>query len=343
MSMSLNDILSPLRAILPVVAAVLMLLCTSCGRNEFDVRLDLPSSVSDTYTFLYYASDPEKGWLVEDARHPSKGKVEFRGITHNPTLVWILGAASSAPVAFYAERGDAIGISGKSADPLEWKISGNEITDALSDWRIANLKVLRASSSSPGSGAAVNKAVAAYVRGHESDPVSTLLLLLYYDRGADPEGFLSLWKSLDGDAAEAEWQQLVSRSDMIGRSPQSPPLPKQVVLKTADDDGMDTLRLTGRSLLLWFSRFSDSSDRSRDMARLRELKDKYHIVEVNADTDSLMWVRSLQADTLPGVVRAWMPLGVSDPVAVSLGINSIPCALLVSPQGKVLKRSPSLP
>ena len=43
-----------------------LLVMTGCVKNEFKVKFDLPSDIDRTYTLLYYASDPSKGWIEEE-------------------------------------------------------------------------------------------------------------------------------------------------------------------------------------------------------------------------------------------------------------------------------------
>ena len=56
-----------------MAAALLTLLLGMC-QDEFDVEVSLPEKVSGHYSFLYYASDPAKGWFAEEMMMVEKGR-----------------------------------------------------------------------------------------------------------------------------------------------------------------------------------------------------------------------------------------------------------------------------
>lgn len=310
----------------------LLLLLTGCVKNEFHIEVALPDSVT-TCTFLYYASDKKQGWLVEKSEHLQKGKVDFLGKTRNPSLVWIF-AGGQQPAVAYVERGDRLSLKGKSPDALEWDVRGNDITDRLTDWRLENLKALR----SPDHGQ-LNAAVEKYVKKNPDDPVSSLLLQIYFYRDENGPLFASLWKSLEGDAADPEWVQLVARSDMISGAPVDVASVKSVALTTYPL-GCDTLTFSRRPALIYVTR-PEAPSYTGDILLLKELLRQYPdssrriIAEINVQSDSIGRIRKIDSDTLRGAVRAWMPLGLSDPAAVALGVRSIPAAVVVGPDGKI--------
>ena len=206
------------------VLLMLIVLLGGCVKNEFTVGFSLAGSVDATFRMLYYASDPRKGWVVESVVSVQKGKAETKLVTRNPCLVYVSATgAGSASTFFYARRGDNIEITGGGGDPLSWTITGNKINERLTEWRLANRKLLSARGED--AYVALNKAVAQYVAANSDDPVSTLMLLLYYDRGRDEEGFRKAWAKLSGDALDGEWRELVSRSDMLEDVPAAQPLP----------------------------------------------------------------------------------------------------------------------
>ena len=86
--------------VVAMAAALLTLLFGGCVRNEFDVEVNLPEKVSGHYSFLYYASDPAKGWFAEEMMMVEKGKGAVTGRTRNPSLVWIMDA-SGRPAALF--------------------------------------------------------------------------------------------------------------------------------------------------------------------------------------------------------------------------------------------------
>lgn len=104
-----------IRALLWVVMAVVL---TGCVKNEFKVTFKVSADVNRTYTLLYYASDPVKGWVVESVVNLRNGGGEMPGVIINPCLVYLSVSGSQSPQAvFYVERGDEISITGSDPTP----------------------------------------------------------------------------------------------------------------------------------------------------------------------------------------------------------------------------------
>lgn len=328
----------------------LLLLCAlfvslgpvGCVKNEFKVAFEVGNDVNRTYTLLYYASDKAKGWIVENVVNLQKGQGETLMRTVNPTLVYLFESGQRTPRAvFYAGRGDGIRITGKSSDPTEWNITGNKLTDALSEWRLANLKTIR-EATAPGGADALNKAVGRFVEENPDNPVSTILMLCYFDRRADEALFARLWKRLKGDAAEAKWKELSSRTDIMADAVPVDKLPARVVLNTVST-GCDTI-VTGRvPALLYFTK-NNVSTHMDDIDTLRALTRQFAdsslrvIADISFEPDSSTRWYSARTDTLRGAVRGWMPLGVSDGQAKALGVARVPYLIVVDRGGKIIYR-----
>lgn len=314
--------------------SVLAVLFAGCVKNEFEVTFSLPADVNSTYKVLYYASDPRKGWVVENVVPVQKGKGETRLVTRNPCLVYVFASGAEPVTCFYARRGDRIEISGDSSDPLAWTISGNKINDRLTAWRISSCSLVAAArGGSAADVSALNKAVSRYVADNPDDPVAALLLQLYYDRGVDEAGFRKWWGMLEGDALDGEWRELVSRSDLLEDVPAVPPMPKRIVLNTVQT-GCDTV-VPGRvPVLLYFSRTSCASYRS-DIDSIRGLSREYRdstrrvIANIQLEPDSSVRWQSVRADSLQGVVQAWVPLGLSDATVRELGVRRFPWFIVI--------------
>lgn len=96
-----------------VVLMAIFLLMGGCRKAEFIVDVQLDGGVNQTFPMLYYASDKEKGWNVDDVVEVHGGKGKLLGRTVKPTLVYIFAGGSRPQAVFYAERGDKIQIRGK--------------------------------------------------------------------------------------------------------------------------------------------------------------------------------------------------------------------------------------
>lgn len=320
-----------------IFATVALLQLTSCLKNEVKISVELPKDSTDAYRLLYYASDPKKGWYAETVIPIQKGKGEAICYTRNPTIVYVMHIGNVPEAAFYAERGDKIKITGSDGNPFSWDISGNRMNKEWSEWRLKNKTIL-----SDRDGEKINKAVAGYVEKNTNKPLSTILLLIYYNRRIDDAGFLKLWKKLKGDALKPEWIQLAGRNDMSGGNAEDRLKVSQLILHTAGT-GADTLSIGGKPLLLYFWR-QDDSGRDENMTLLRQLRKdapdslKNIISDISFEMDSLSWRNSLSRDSLQGVVRGWIPTGETDSVVMRLGVVRTPFVLIYDKKGREVYR-----
>ncbi len=318
-------------------ALLLIFAMSSCVKNEFVVKFDLPSSVNGTYTLLYYASDPKKGWYMENVAMVNGGKEEVKGITRNPAIVYVFNGRHTPAVAFYVERGDEITIKGKSDDPFSWNISGNDLTDKWSEWRMANHEAFAERSYEK-----INSAVTAFVNKNPSNPLSTILLLEYYDRRADEAGFLKAWDKLKGKALEEKWMDLVARSDMITHSAMAGSEMIPLVVHSFGN-GADTLKPGKQPGLLYFWRGSSDS-RHDDIAQIRSLSKDYAdsssriIADICFEPDSTNWRSHLRNDSLEGVIRGWFPRGEADENIRKLAVERTPYFIVYGEDGKIIYR-----
>lgn len=318
---------------------VMALVATGCVKNEFNVEFMLPAGVNSTYSTVYYASGTKKGWVIEGVVAVQNGKAKFRGATRNPTLLYIMPTGGDVAAVAYVERGDEVRVEGNDADALTWKISCNKLTESLSDWRTGHAGAIRAARNGAEADIrALNKEVAGYVSANPESPVSTLLLLLYYDRGADEAGFKASWNKLKGDAADPKWRELVSRADMLGEVAAKDKLPPMIVLNSVAT-GCDTI-VTGRvPALLYVSRpgLPSYRDDIRELRQFsREIPDSARrvIANVSVEPDSSVRWNSWRMDSLTNAVQGWAPLGLSDVQLREMGVRALPCAIVIGKSGK---------
>lgn len=330
----------PAAALLPLLAVVLW----GCVKNEFRLEFAVGGKAETSCRLLYYASDPRKGWLMESMAELKDGKGEFTGITRNPTLVY-LTAGGRWPVLFiYAERGDRIEIKSDGGEAATWDVGGNKINRRMSEWRKSAASALAEWARGSESGRlAVNKAVTAYVGSHTDDPVSALLLLLYYDRGLDEMGYASCMKKLTGKAAEGNWKELVSRNDMAAEYAEK--LPERIVLNTVAT-GCDTIDFGRVPTLLYFSKASIEGYRS-NLPILREAaaaadSSRRVVANILLEPDSLMRWQNARHDSLRNVVEGWVPMGVSDTQMQKLGVRRLPFVIVTDTRRRIVYRGDDL-
>ena len=324
-----------------LTACIILLGASGCLKNRFSVTIDLQtpdSRTSNTYRMLYYASDDKKGWITETAITVTAGKGKEELITRNPTIVWIFRGGNKPITAFYAERGDDIEIIGKSADPLDWEIKGNELTEEWSKWRLENVKTLRS-----GNAKAINAAIKKYVEAHKDGQLSTVLMLTTFNRYADESLFVKLWNMIDEDAKEPKLLTAIGRADQLtGSKADSPQAIKQLQLHTSADTIIERkMQDAGATVLyLWHG---DDYSRPQDFDTLRTLYKKYRadsrlqIIDIMLDRDTMSWSSRLGTDSLKAPstrwLHAWAPGGEMHSSIEKLRVRHTPATIVLDSRG----------
>lgn len=321
---------------------LLTVILSSCSKNEFDVKFELTPSADGTYRAIYYASDPKKGWIVENVVNIQQGKAHLTGIVYNPCIVYLCRTSNAAQGLYlYVERGDDFTISGDGSDPAAWHVDGNKLTRQLDEWRAENRDVIvKARSGREADIASLCRAVDSFVTSHPDDPAAAIILMAYYDRGYDPGRFSALMKSLRDDAADRKWIDMMARNDMPADEPAIPAIPKSLVFATVAT-GCDTITPGHLPTLLYFGKASLQPYRD-DIAKLRQLSRSSGdsasriIANVSFEPDSMTRWHSVNVDSLQASVQAWVPLGLSDSQIKQLGVRRIPYLIVIDRKAKAV-------
>lgn len=320
----------------------LTVILSSCSKNEFDVKFELTPSADGTYRAIYYASDPKKGWIVENVVNIQQGKAHLTGMVYNPCIVYLCRTSNAAQGLYlYVERGDDFTISGDGSDPAAWHVDGNKLTRQLDEWRAENRDVIvKARSGREADIAPLCRAVDSFVTSHPDDPAAAIILMAYYDRGYDPGRFSALMKSLRDDAADRKWIDMMARNDMPADEPAIPAIPKSLVFATVAT-GCDTITPGHLPTLLYFGKASLQPYRD-DIAKLRQLSRSSGdsasriIANVSFEPDSMTRWHSVNVDSLQASVQAWVPLGLSDSQIKQLGVRRIPYLIVIDRKAKAV-------
>ena len=321
---------------------LLTVILSSCSKNEFDVKFELTPSADGTYRAIYYASDPKKGWIVENVVNIQQGKAHLTGMVYNPCIVYLCRTSNAAQGLYlYVERGDDFTISGDGSDPAAWHVDGNKLTRQLDEWRAENRDVIvKARSGREADIAPLCRAVDSFVSSHPDDPAAAIILMAYYDRGYDPGRFSALMKSLRDDAADRKWIDMMARNDMPADEPAIPAIPKSLVFATVAT-GCDTITPGHLPTLLYFGKASLQPYRD-DIAKLRQLSRSSGdsasriIANVSFEPDSMTRWHSVNVDSLQASVQAWVPLGLSDSQIKQLGVRRIPYLIVIDRKAKAV-------
>lgn len=320
----------------------LTVILSSCSKNEFDIKFELNPSADGTYRAIYYASDPKKGWIVENVVNIQQGKAHLTGMVYNPCIVYLCRTSNAAQGLYlYVERGDDFTISGDGSDPTAWHVDGNKLTRQLDEWRAENRDVIvKARSGREADIAPLCRAVESFVTSHPDDPAAAIILMAYYDRGYDPGRFSALMKSLRDDAADRKWIDMMARNDMPADEPAIPAIPKSLVFATVAT-GCDTITPGHLPTLLYFGKASLQPYRD-DIAKLRQLSRSSGdsasriIANVSFEPDSMTRWHSVNVDSLQASVQAWVPLGLSDSQIKQLGVRRIPYLIVIDRKAKAV-------
>ena len=330
------------------MALIMLMTLSGCIKNEFKVSFEFPKDHVGNYIVTYYAWDSRTGAWIENTASVQDGTASVGCITRRPTLVYVRDASSAASsTLFYVERGDEILIKGDKNDMNTWSISGNDISRQWSEWRKTNAASL--SGTDPvKTRKEREKAISGFVKANPSSLLSAIMLLTEWDRRENPEGFLSLWNSIDKDLRSQETTEMCGAPDLLGvefevKADGTLGLARKKkhtsLIVRSRDNGIDTLRLAGKKAsLLYFFRDNDSRHRiviDSLKAIAKEFPDstKRIISDISAESDSTAWIAQMRGDTLKGAVRAWMPHGIADERMVSLGVARLPWIVVMSKGG----------
>lgn len=329
-----------------MVSAVL----TGCVRNEFTVTFTFPADAAFTPTakLVYYSSDKEKGWVTEQTATGMEQGNRVTGITVLPTVVFVYSETGGTPMAvLWAGRGDKFEVNAapKARNGL-WAATGNEVTEAVNAWRVANGNIIQAHASKE-----INAAVDKYVRAHPDELASAVILLTEYDGHLDAAGLSRLWRTLTigDDEREAVLRALGRTAEQFtGAMTRSV---RTLSLRTRGDS-LYTFRAgvgnSGAVLLLWTSgqerrdavrklrgEMADTSDAARrDML----------VLDINMSADTMGWADMAANDSLPKHVekrwvRLWAPGAEQNRALLPLRLRAAPLTLLeVDAGGKVSVR-----
>ena len=314
---------------LPILILVVL---SSCLKNEITMTFNLPQNVTSTCKIMYYMSGKNIGEFHEVMAEIREGHGEIKLPERYPAIIYLFSPNQRKPAAvIYGERGDKFTVEGKGSDVAMWEISGNQPTSELSSWRIKNAAALNGPESDK-----IDKLVADYVTKHPDSQAAAILLYVYFDRRNNEKQFLELQAKLNKKVLEdKDLMRALSAADMLGEMPEKGPFPDRIVLNGSEGYA-DTLSLrSGKPVMLLFR-----SSRGSDVINTDSLK-KFvasygggSIAELYAESDSTAWQRHITNDSISGLRRLWLPLGLQDSISMQMGVKRIPYIIVVDGDNK---------
>lgn len=311
------------------LCACLTLLC-ACSKNEFTVEVEQAPGYSPTdISIIYYSSDPKKGW-ISICELPAGIGTAQKGIclTRNPSLCFVYSASRMLTV-FWAERGDRMQLHCRDGF---WIASGNEVTDSLAQWQALNRNIIQANATTD-----LNRSISQYVTAHPSRTVSAILLYVYYNAKADPEGYNRLRSLLRGDAADAD----ITRAAGVIPYRQASDTPLPSIHLRSDADTLGVVKTTGTKatiILFW----SDLRSRTDRVASLRKSLDNntagIRIADINMQADTLNWRQTLRADSTTGWIHLWAPGAEENTALLPYSLPRPDYIIVTDKRGKAIYR-----
>ena len=308
----------------PLLLSFLIFFLASCSKNDFYMDFNFTEDVTENYNLVYYASDINGGKTIQSVAPVMNGKCYIKGMTTLPTLIYISAKKSSLPLVIYIEKGEKVILTGNTNNPLEWKVEGNPIDEAFSKWREENINTLTS-----GNQEDINKIVADYVNDNQSDPLSLIMLLSYYDRGLDEFQYSLLMSQLSRITEKDEWLKLAARADQYHFYSSYPAKIKSLVSRSTHN-WPDTITFTSGSpgiFLFWQNDLNVKKEMVDSMKVLvKEFPDsnKRIIADINFDADSMIWRNSIRRDSLKTTHRLWMPAGLTDKSVMKMKVGNLP-------------------
>lgn len=309
-----------------------LLILIGCDKNEFTLNFELSDNITDNFNVTYYATDTKGGITVQAVASVRNGKCLLGCITKKPTLIYITRRKNEVPLVVYGSKKEKIDISGYSDIPLEWNVGGNEINERISHWRENNIDILKNNEVD-----SVNSAVRNYVEENVEDPVSTILMLCYFDRSVNEKEYASLMASLKGQAKSPEWLTIAGRADQLYHTYYFPAAIQNIVMR-AENNGKDTLSIDHKNPLFLFFWHTGDSDKKNITDSIKNLYKEFPdsallLADICLDADSVAWRNSIRRDSLEKLKRFWVPSGLADQEIHKFKVDALPYFIVFDKEG----------
>ena len=310
-----------------------LLLMEACTKNEFTLEFSLASDVTDNYNVTYYATDLNGGKTIQAVASVREGKCELKGITKLPTLVYVTTRKSVFPLVMYVERGQKFDITGDNREPLDWKVDGNSINEQLSEWRLQNKDLFVKNNAD-----SINLAVKNFVEENTSNPVSTILMLCYFNREEDERDYNEIMASLSEDARNPDLLRMIGRADQLYHSYSFPARLDNMIMKSVNKKG-DTLRIDNKNpvfLVFWQTGYDKRNELIDSLKVMeKEFPDSARIIaDICVDVDSTSWRSTMRKDSLyKEMKRFWAPMGMNDATVMKFKVAKLPYYIVFDKYG----------
>lgn len=307
------------------------LLLLSCGVSDDRVRIEGNFSHIKQAEFYIYCEDGLTEGL--DTLRIEDGKFSYERPLPKKAILTLL-FPNFSELYMVAEPGTVIKIEGDAGQLAETDISGTEENEALTKFRLQNLKK---------SDSETRMAANQFIRDHAGTQAAVALFRLYFAKAENPDPSVAL--SLLDALKKAQPEDLALKSmDMRLR-----PVLQNTSGKALPDFRTPTLEsgtvakadFSGRPLLIVFFAAWNNEGRAM-MDEVRKLRRAYGtrlgLMLVSLDVEKSRCRKYVEADSLLSVPVAFDGKAFASPLVRQLGVRYLPGNLLVNPEGHIIAR-----
>lgn len=307
------------------------LLVLSCGVADDRVRIEGSFSHIKQAEFYLYSEDGTTEGL--DTLRIEDGKFSYERPLQKKTILTLL-FPNFSELHLIAEPGAVIKVEGDAGQLAETDISGTEENEALTKFRLQNLKK---------SDTEVRMAANQFIRDHAATHAAIALFRQYFAKAEnpDPAVTLSLLDALKkAQPADLMLKSMDTRLRPVLQNTSGKPLP-DFTAPTLRSGTVSKADFSGRPLLIVFFAAWNNEGRAM-MDEVRKLRRAYGkrlgLMLVSLDVEESRCKKYVESDSLLSVPVVFEGKAFSSPLAQKLGVRYVPGNLLVNPAGHILAR-----
>lgn len=238
----------------------------------------------------------------------------------------------------FVDKSNKITITGDADAPSLLQITGNNANDDLTNFyqRFAPMAGLSKDS--------IEVFIENYIRQNQTSPINIYLVDKYFIQQSKPNiaKIKEVMALMTGELQDKPYMEKIAK--FIKEAEESEVGKNPVSFNLNNKDGKRVSRTDYRTKYLLITFWASWNDSCRNYnAELRGIQKKYKKKEdfamlgISLDMDKEQWKQSLKQDTL-----TWEQVcdfaGWESPVVKQFAVRSLPCNILLSPQGKVVER-----
>ena len=306
-----------------------LLLC-ACGGGGSDLVMKGKFGHLNEGEFYIFSTHP--AWQGFDTVHIADGAFEYH-CSLSDTMVLTMQFPNYMQMNVVGEPGGKISIKGDANNLLAAKISGSDDNDLLTSFRRSII------GKNPGEQTAEAET---FIKEHPASMAAEALLRKYFLE-VEKVDYDQIAKLLPMMAKVTPWRtstrQLNASYSALLRSRKGRKMPSLKAV-TLSGDTISEKTLQGKPSVVWYwSTWTGDMEQPVISSRksLRQWLKDINVVSVCLDTDTAGLVKRLKRDSVPGYKFCDMQ-GWKSPLVTKLGIHSVPSAILIDKDGKILAR-----